>query len=361
MKKLAIVLLILQAYTFTGAMAQQDTLQNNLTVAVLPLVYYTPETSWAFGLGAVGNFKLGDSALQTYESQLVIGTAYTLFDQFLTYSSWRIFSEENRNLFAGEIGWYRYVYFFYGLGNQVQDSDREQFDATFPRLRFDYLRRFKSNFYIGIRYHFDDFEITRIEENRKLASGTFLGSEGGRVSGLGPMVYFDSRDSQLYPIRGVFAEASFQTFNRSLGSNYQYNRWLVDFRSVHSINQKSVFVWNAYSEFLVGETPFFAMPLVGGNRLLRGLFEGKFRDQNLALIQAEYRYKFLPRWGAVAFSGVGNVFSQENSFQFNQSKFAYGIGGRFQLSKKEKLNLRLDIAHSPNEDLRIYLTFGEAF
>ncbi|WP_170932399.1 BamA/TamA family outer membrane protein [Belliella buryatensis] len=343
------------------AKGQQDSIAVKPVISVLPLVYYTPETSWSFGAGAVGNFKLGNPALETYESQLVVGTAYTLLDQFLAYSSWRVFTEENKNLFAGEIGWYRYVFFFYGLGNQVQESDREQYDAALPRLRFDYLRKVRAHFYLGLRYHFDEFNITTVEENGLLANGNFLGSEGGRISGFGPMAYYDSRDSQLYPTRGIFGEASFQTFNRALGSDFHYSRWLMDFRSVHAINSKSVFVWNAYSEVLVGETPFFALPLVGGNRLLRGLFEGKFRDQNLALLQAEYRYKFLSRWGAVVFSGVGNVFSKENSFQFNQSKLTYGIGGRFQLSKREKLNLRLDLAHAPGEDFRIYLTFGEAF
>ncbi|AFL84766.1 outer membrane protein [Belliella baltica DSM 15883] len=341
--------------------AQEDSISTKPVISVLPLVYYTPETSWSFGVGAVGNFKIGNPLLETYKSQIALGGAYTLFNQFLAYGSWRVFTTENKQLFAGEIGWYRYVYFFYGIGPNVQEIDRERFDATFPRLRFDYLRKLRTNLYLGLRYHFDDFEITSIEEGGILDNQNIRGREGGRISGLGPMIYYDSRDSQIYPTKGFFAEASFQTFHNSIGSEFNFNRWLVDFRSVHSIRKKSVFVWNVYGEFITGQPPFFGLPLVGGNRLLRGLFEGKFRDERLALVQAEYRWRFLPRWGAAAFSGIGNVFSKENLFQIDQSKFTYGIGGRFQLSKKEKLNLRLDIASSPNEDLRIYLTFGEAF
>lgn len=358
-KRLGCLILIFLSALMVSA--QGDSAAVKPVISVLPLVYYTPETSWSFGAGAVGNFKLGNPLAETYESQVAVGGAYTLLNQFLAYGSWRVFTEENKQLFAGEIGWYRYVYFFYGIGPNVQENDREQFDATFPRLRFDYLRKLRPNLYLGLRYHFDDFDITSIEENGILDNQNITGSEGGRLSGLGPMLYYDSRDSQLYPTRGIFAEASFQTYNKSIGSEFQFSRWLVDFRSVHSISPKSVFVWNAYGEFLSGQPPFFGLPLVGGNRLLRGLFEGKFRDEQLTLLQAEYRWKFLPRWGAVAFTGVGNVFSKENPFQISQSKFTYGVGGRFQLSKNEKLNLRLDIARSPNEDLRIYLTFGEAF
>ena len=343
------------------ALSFQDTLDTKPVISILPLVYYTPETSWSFGAGAVGNFKLGNNITDTFESQVALGGAYTLFNQSLAYGSWRIFTEENKNLFAGEIGWYRYVYFFYGIGPQAKDIDREKFDATFPRLRFDYLRKIKENFYIGFRYSFDDFDITEVEENGVLANGSIFGSQAGTLSGIGPMIYFDSRDSQIYPTSGIFAETSLQTFNKSIGSNYSYSRILADFRSVFSFNPKSVFVWNAYSEFLVGEAPFFGLPMVGGNRLLRGLFEGKFRDKNLVLVQGEYRVKLLERWGAVAFSGFGNVFSQDNPFKLNQTKLTYGVGGRFQLSEKEKLNLRLDFAKSPNEDFQIYFTFGEAF
>ncbi|MCH7415020.1 outer membrane protein assembly factor [Belliella sp. R4-6] len=361
MRVLIYILTFFFAYSNIAAGFQDSAAITKPVISVLPLVYYTPETSWSFGAGAVANFKLGYQNQKTYKSQIALGGAYTLLNQFLAYGSWRIFTEENKNLFAGEIGWYRYVYFFYGIGPHVNESDREQFDATFPRLRFDYLRKVKSNLYLGFRYHYDDFDITSVEINGLLDSGGILGSVGGRLSGVGPIVYFDSRDSQIFPTRGVFAESSFQTFHKSIGSQYNYSRMLVDFRSVHSINEKSVLVWNAYSELMFGDTPFFGLPLVGGNRLLRGLFEGKFRDKNLVLAQAEYRWKFLPRWGAVGFAGLGNIFSQENSFHFNQTKFTYGLGGRFQLSKKEKLNLRLDFAKSPNEDLRIYLTFGEAF
>lgn len=354
-------LLLFFLSALVAALAQNDSIASKPVVSVLPLVYYTPETSWSFGAGAISNFKLGDPLAKTYVSQLALGGVYTLLNQFLVYSSWRIFTEDNKHLFAGEIGWYRYVYFFYGIGMGVQESDREQFEVTFPRLRFDYLKKLRSNLYLGVRYHYDAFDITSIEENGILDSQNIRGNKGGRMSGLGPLIYYDSRDSQIYPSKGIFAEVSFQTYHKSIGSEFQFSRWQVDFRSVHAISPKSVFVWNAYGSFISGQPPFFGLPSLGGNWLMRGLFDGKFRDEQLTLVQGEYRLKVLPRWGAVAFTGVGNVFSKENPFQINQSRFTYGVGGRFQLSKKEKLNLRLDVARSPNEDLRIYLTFGEAF
>ncbi len=344
-----------------SSLAQTDSLSKKPTFAVLPVLYFTPETNWAFGAGAISNFKVGEPYSKTYESQLALGFAYTLFDQVLSYSSWRIFTNENKNRFSGEIGWYDYVYFFYGLGNGVRESDQESFEATLPRLRFDYLRQVSGNFYAGLRYHYNDFMIKKTEPMGLLESGKFVGDQGGRVSGFGPMVYFDNRDSQLYPTIGTYAESSIQYFGRELGSDFRYWRWAVDLRKVTPLNEKHLVVWQAYSEIQVGEPPFFSLSQMGGNRLMRGLFEGKFRDNNMAILQGEYRWKILSRLGAVGFAGMGNTYSNDRPFRAKNTKVTYGLGGRFQLSKREKLNLRLDFAHSPGEDLRFYLTFGEAF
>ncbi len=341
--------------------AQTDSTAQKPTFAVLPVLYFTPETSWAFGAGAVSNFKLGADRNNTYESQVATGFAYTLFDQLLSFGSWRIFTERNKNLFSGELGWFDYVFFFYGIGNQVREEDEESFDAKLPRLRFNYLRQVKPDLYIGFRYHFDQFDIRRIKPGGLLDTGGFTGAQGGIASGLGPMIYFDSRDSQLYPTSGTFAETSVQYFHSFLGSEFRYWRWVIDFRKVHAVKANQHFVWQAFSEIQIGAPPFFTMAQMGGNRLMRGLFEGKYRDQNLAVLQGEYRWKFLPRWGLVGFTGLGNIYSDERKFRIRNTKATYGLGGRFQLSKREKLNLRLDFAHSPGEELRFYLTFGEAF
>jgi len=119
------------------------------TISVLPLVYYTPETKWVFGAGAVGTFKLANK--DTYESLVTVGVAYSLRNQILTYASWRVFTPSNKDLFIGEIGWYRYVYYFYGVGNEVSESDQESYSAKYPRVQFDYARKIVSDLYLGIR------------------------------------------------------------------------------------------------------------------------------------------------------------------------------------------------------------------
>lgn len=355
-----LIVAVLCFFSINLAYSQVDSTLQKPTFAVLPVVYFTPETSWAFGGGAVTNFRLGKDTV-TYESQVALGGVYTLFNQILTFTSFRIFTPQNKNLIAGEAGWYDFLFFYYGVGPDVTDADEEIYEARLPRIRFDYLRKVGTHTFAGLRLHYEDFTIKSTEPGGLVATSGILGSDGGRNSGIGPMFYYDSRDSQIYPSSGIFAESSLQVYDRFTGSNFSYVKWIVDFRKVVPVRENQIFVYNAYSEILRGDVPFFGMPLMGGNRRMRGLFEGKFRDNNMMVLQGEYRYKFAKRWGVTGFGGVGNVYSNRFPFDFGNTKVTYGAGGRFQLSKREKLNLRLDLAHSPGEDMRIYLTFGEAF
>ena len=330
------------------------------TLSVLPVIYYTPETRWVFGVGGVSTFKL-DSLPSTYESQLTAGIAYSLRKQFLSYLSGRVFTPQNKSLLYGEVGWYDYVFFYFGQGMNVTDASEEIYSAKFPRIRFNYARNLGENWFLGGGFRFDDMNIFDVLEDGALANNEVSGSQGGRNSGLGPLILYDSRNNQLYPESGTYFEGSFQGFGGVFGGEFSYVRALADFRKILPVGKNQVFAVQAFSEMTFGDVPFFALPMLGGNKLLRGLFEGKYRDKNLLALQAEYRYKFLPRWGMVAFGGTGNAFSKENPFQIGLSKITYGVGGRYQLNKEKKLNLRLDLAHSPGEPFQFYFTFGEAF
>lgn len=342
--------------------AQPSTSGNEVkkTLSVLPVIYYTPETRWVFGAGAVSNFNLG-KAEHTYESQLAAGIAYSLRKQFLSYLSGRLFFPENQALLFGELGWYDYVYFYFGQGMNINEENEELFLARFPRIRLNYALKFSENWYLGAGFRFDSFDIFEKEGMGQLAGGEVIGENGGRNSGFGPLILYDSRDDQLYPVSGSYFEGSLMGHGKVLGSDFTYLRAFADFRKIQMITTNHLIVLNAISELTFGEVPFFALPQLGGNRVLRGLFEGKYRDKNQLIFQSEYRYKFAKRWGMTLFGGLGNAFSQENPPEWKKSKFAYGLGGRYQLNKQKKLNLRLDIAHSPGEPFQFYFTFGEAF
>jgi hypothetical protein len=98
----------------------------------------------------------------------------------------------------------------------------------------------------------------------------------------------------------------------------------------------------------------------GGQNLLRGYYDGRYRDKHAATLQAEYRRRLTGRWGIVAFAGAGGVAPNLNSFQLRNTRPSGGLGVRYLISKSEGINLRLDFGFGKGSS-GVYFTGGEAF
>lgn len=99
---------------------------------------------------------------------------------------------------------------------------------------------------------------------------------------------------------------------------------------------------------------------MGGSYVMRGYFEGRFRDKSLLVFQAEYRMPLFWRLGAVGFVGVGNVAEKFSQLDLGNLKSAYGIGLRFLFDRKERIQLRMDIGWGKNSS-GFYFSIFEAF
>ena len=78
-------------------------------------------------------------------------------------------------------------------------------------------------------------------------------------------------------------------------------------------------------------------------------------------LQAEWRVPVKDRWGFTTFAGVGRVGgSLDDVFQLQSLKPSFGIGIRYALRPKEKLNLRVDAGFGKKSQ-GTYINIGEAF
>jgi outer membrane translocation and assembly module TamA len=113
------------------------------------------------------------------------------------------------------------------------------------------------------------------------------------------------------------------------------------------------------------QTPFYLLPQLGNDEMMRGYYTGRYRDENLLAAQAELRYRFMNRLGIVAFVGAGKVFSNGN-LSLNDFKPDYGFGGRYFFDTAKGLSVRLDYGMGekrPNEKRQsgMYISLAEAF
>jgi outer membrane protein assembly factor BamA len=186
------------------------------------------------------------------------------------------------------------------------------------------------------------------------------GYDGGLSFGIGPAFSLDTRDNPLNPQRGSYLSLSGLGFGRYLGSDFGFTRSEIDLRKYLRPWQKHVLALQAYALLQTGTPPLRLLALVGGDQIMRGYYQGRYRDQNLMAVQAEYRLPLIWRFGLTAFVGAGEVWRWGTPYQTQVFKYTTGGGVRFLMDKKDKVNLRIDFAVG-NHTTGFYVAFGEAF
>jgi outer membrane protein assembly factor BamA len=325
-----------------------------------PIVFYSPETNWGFGGVGIYTFHFHSDSIQSRPSKIQIGFAYTLNKQVLFYLPFQIFYKNAQWNFYGELGYYKYSYNFYGIGNNQPEDYVEKYRVNYPRIRINVLRKIYKGISAGMRYWYENDKIISLETGKQLASNTIVGSKGGRISGAGIVLNYDTRNDLFFPSNGIIVESSYQFFQKKLGSNFNFSRLTIDASGYYSPGKHHVIAANFVFENSSGTVPFNYLALLGGTKRMRGYYEGRYRDKNLLLFQMEYRAMLWKRFGAAVFGGMSGVANNISDFTPNIFHFDYGAGLRFKLSKKENVNVRLDAGFG-RKTSGIYLTIGEAF
>ncbi|RPJ84991.1 MAG: hypothetical protein EHM13_02470 [Acidobacteria bacterium] len=108
-----------------------------------------------------------------------------------------------------------------------------------------------------------------------------------------------------------------------------------------------------------GEVPFYLMPTLGGPHDLRGYRRHRFRDRNLLLLQAEYRWEILAALDAALFVEAGQVASRARHFRVDRFETDYGIGFRF--GTVQGVFLRIEGAFGSSDGKRLIVNLGNVF
>jgi len=359
MKYLLCLLLLLSCSLHV--LGQKDTVRTEKKVKLIPLpaIFYTPETRLGFGALVSGVFNLGDKST-TRNSNAQVLAAYTLNKQIILQSKHNIFSNDERFVFNGELSFYDFPILYYGIGNDTKKELGEDLDYKVLIFRERVLKKIKKNWFAGIQYRytylydlFYDPEFLTEDEQR-------LETEVGNNSGLGFSTIYDSRDNVLNAYEGIFAEFSTFFHGSALGGDYQFNRYTLDLRKYWPLNDTDVLAAQFFGEFNSENTPFREMSLLGGETIMRGYYNGRFRDNQQMAIQAEYRKQIIPWIGIVAFGGVGDVAPHLSAFDFGEFKYTVGGGMRIMVNKADRLNIRIDYGIGKNTS-GFYFAFAEAF
>lgn len=335
---------------------------QGIEYAYYPMAFYTPETQFAVGAGALAYTRLGiTKKIQLSKVQFL---AYYTTNKQYTFSimptlyfdgKYRIISE-SKLIYSKEVAK------FYGVGNNTSNNINPGY--IMGNFRFyseaSLAVGLLKNFHTGIILEYTSNKIIDREENTKLITNSVIGSNGGNTSGLGLFFMLDNRDNTSYPTKNNFLKFRMIFFDATWGSNFTYSRLIADYRQYQNLGNSHIISGQIYLESTSGSVPFFKLPALGGANRMRGYFFGRYRDEAFLTCQAEYRKIIWERVGAVVFLGMGDVAKKLSQFKLSQFKYSYGVGLRVVFDKKEKINMRMDLGFGKNTN-GIYFSLEEAF
>lgn len=330
--------------------------KTDFSLSAFPIVFFLPETGLAFGGAGISVFNIGKEKTWR-KSSVQLGLAYTLKNQFLLFIPYELYFGDSWRL-QGELGYYRYFYNYYGIGIDSKAEDLEFYDADFPRIIASLTRRINEVYFIGLQYRLDNFVIS--DRADLLISENPVGIGGGAVSTIGLTASYDNRDDIFYPSKGWNVLFLNENSASATGSSFRFSTFSLDASYFYSIAKNHILAFNYYTGLTLGESPYFSYFFMSSGKKGRGYNDRRFIDRNINIAQLEYRYPIYKRFSGVVFMSLGTVGSTYTSAFTNTGKFAYGAGLRFQLSKKQKSNIRVDVANS-QEGIQFYLTIAEAF
>ena len=83
------------------------------------------------------------------------------------------------------------------------------------------------------------------------------------LSGLGFSLTFNHRDNILYSSSGYFLKLSCTFYRLSCGSDYSFDKYMIDYRNFWTIYDSHLLAFHVYSNLTLGGSPFYKSPQVG--------------------------------------------------------------------------------------------------
>jgi len=344
-----------------GDGAQPDsTEQDNSGFLLLPIIFYTPETELAGGASLLRYFRPEGATVEARPSRIWATFIFTQRSQYVADLYNELYFDDERYLTQGGVNYQKFPDKFWGVGPDTPDSNEEDYTPATLSIFASVKNRVTSGLHVGGHYDLAHGDVSETEPGGILDAGFIPGSQGGVISGVGASINWDTRDNIIYPTRGSYHTVTVRVYGSALGSDYDFAKYFFDLRHYIPIGGAFVFAVQGLFDASSGVVPFQKLAALGGQNVLRGYYQGRYRDMYGVVGQVELRAQLFWRVGAAVFAGAGNVAPRLNDFDKEYIRYSTGFGLRYTFDKDEHLNLRLDFGYGEDSS-GMYITALEAF
>lgn len=277
----------------------------------------------------------------------------------------RLYLKEDLYRITAGYGGGTFNYNFFGIG---AEAGSQGLAIPLSQRSRAYLieptRRIFRNWYVGPRYHHISNHV-KLNQDKLKAQFTSLpvplpDGLDLTTAALGLRIKRDTTDSPFYPRSGSLLDITIDFFDQAFGAQRSYQNFNVAYNKYIGLGDKNVLATHVSACAATNGAPFFDVCLLGMSKDVRGYQMGQYRDNRMLAGQAEFRRELFWRLGAAVFFGMGEVAKTFGDFNGSNLVPGGGIGLRYDLAKKNHLNLRADYAWG-RDSRAFYMSVGEAF
>ena len=372
--------------------------QKRVTFLGIPYVSYSPVTDFQLGIGGTISWRIGDPVYTNLSAATVSGIVTTK-RQLIIQVKTNVYTNKNKWFLQGDWRYYIFKFNTYGLGTdigyavpsipEVTPSPESKETTVYP-MDFNWLkihqvvtRKITESLYGGLGYHLDihtrieDLEL-KLDTPGVLVTPHYAYCQLENISpyeyassGISLNLIYDTRDNIINPFKGYYVNFNFRQNFKFLGSTQSGSQLWMEFRTYIGLSKRLprhlIGFWT-YGSFNTGGTiPFLDLPSTGFDQMNisgRGYIQGRWRGENLMYGEVEYRFPISQCsqvLGGVFFANVTTASNKEMGTRlFQYFRAAAGIGIRVMVSKKNRINLMIDVGWGERSD-GVYVTAQEAF
>lgn len=337
----------------------QDVSDSTKTVkkhraAIIPMINYNNTIGTIFGTIGQMFYKINPQDTISPTSSTGILGIYTTNNSYMVAVYQQLYLDEDnwRIIAALGLGNFNFQCWVGGAGRFVNYGT----GANFALLRVE--KKVYKELYFGVEGMLNKSELgfdlpDWIPEQYR--------STKSNLNYLGYLIDYDKREHQMTPYEG---------YNIAFKNTY-YREWMnstadfqvFDFTYNHFFqikNERNILATRVKAVIATGDVPFQGQTVVGSGDDLRGYSNGKFRNDELYAIQAEYRWRFYKKFGMVGFAGVASSVKNFDDIFSTEVLPAAGVGIRYMMIAKERINIGIDVAKG-KDDWGLTFRIGESF
>ncbi|MEN8188018.1 MAG: BamA/TamA family outer membrane protein [Bacteroidota bacterium] len=359
-----IILLCIFFYSLNWSLHAQDPVKIEKTVGkvdttqtvtkkkqILPVLL--PVTEPAVGYGAIGGILY---LIPKKEPDILVAlTGLTSNGSWFAGGGYIGFWKDDKVRYRGLTGYGKLTLDYYISNKTLQNilrTDKVNFDQkVFIFLQQLSFRLGDSDFFLGAKYQFSDNKIPHHTDPDFV--NIFKEDFDFINSGITAIMEFDNLNNFLSPTKGSKISLSYLQNLEFLGSNRNWGELSFSYFSFLPINSIWTPAIRIESNLSTGKQPFYSKPYVS----LRGIPAMRYQSDFTALIETEQLFDIKPRWGMVAFAGIGAAFESYNDLDYEELAWNVGAGIRFLAIRDMGTKVGVDIARGP-EDWAFYVNIG---